>query len=621
MRAGHVVGGRYRLEERLGSGSQGEVWRAADERLHDRPVALKRALSGGDRAAAAKVRKESEALASLNHPHVVTVHDLVEDKGDHWIVMEFVAGSSLADLGTVGADAAARYGAQLAGGLEAVHAEGILHRDIKPANVLVTEQGQAKLADFGIARQVHAEPTLTGTGAVTGTPGYVAPEVVRGGRYTAAADVFSLGATLFHAVEGTTPFGEGNAHALLWRTAQGDRVAPKQAGSLEPVLDRLLEADPKRRIGIGEAQAALARLSGEPVSGRARKPMRRRWIGAAAAASALVVLAAVLWPALRPAESGGEPGGDPGGGVAADYLGDERTADPCALLDLDRLGEFGETRLDSDYGGWPHCNVFIDTEVGYTNVELYFYSSEQEPDPGETTMEGPIGVIRYEGDHAGCKRNLVLPDGRDIVSIEATQDESGDADLCAIADTAVEGALAVLAEGEVPGARSRPTPPRPTTSTPATCSTTKRWNASRASTPTPPTAPSATGGATGTRPPAPTRSTSASTSTSRPPPRSTTSSTSPGARPSSGATTGASTRASSRSSTGSTPASTATAPPSPRTSASRSSATRRPRRTTCATWRPTWPGRSPRPSPTPDPGVVPNGACEGGREETGGRDD
>ncbi|MFB9659933.1 protein kinase [Glycomyces mayteni] len=458
MRAGHVVGGRYRLEERLGSGSQGEVWRAADERLHDRPVALKRALSGGDRAAAAKVRKESEALASLNHPHVVTVHDLVEDKGDHWIVMEFVAGSSLADLGTVGADAAARYGAQLAGGLEAVHAEGILHRDIKPANVLVTEQGQAKLADFGIARQVHAEPTLTGTGAVTGTPGYVAPEVVRGGRYTAAADVFSLGATLFHAVEGTTPFGEGNAHALLWRTAQGDRVAPKQAGSLEPVLDRLLEADPKRRIGIGEAQAALARLSGEPVSGRARKPMRRRWIGAAAAASALVVLAAVLWPALRPAESGGEPGGDPGGGVAADYLGDERTADPCALLDLDRLGEFGETRLDSDYGGWPHCNVFIDTEVGYTNVELYFYSSEQEPDPGETTMEGPIGVIRYEGDHAGCKRNLVLPDGRDIVSIEATQDESGDADLCAIADTAVEGALAVLAEGEVPRRAQSPDP-------------------------------------------------------------------------------------------------------------------------------------------------------------------
>ncbi|MEU5870603.1 serine/threonine-protein kinase [Glycomyces sp. NPDC047369] len=447
MRTGQVVGGRYRLEARLGSGSQGEVWRAADQRLHDRPVALKRALSGGDDAAAAKVRKESEVLASLNHPNVVTVHDLAEDDGDHWIVMEFVAGRSLADLGTVDAETAARYGAQLAGGLEAVHAEGILHRDIKPANVLVTEQGQAKLADFGIARQVHAEPTLTGTGAVTGTPGYVAPEVVRGGRYTAAADVFSLGATLFHAVEGTSPFGDGNAHALLWRTAQGDRVAPKRAGVLEPVLDRLLEADPKRRIRIDEAHVELARLSGEPVTGRPRKPLRRKWIWAAAAASALVVLAAVLWPALRPAESGGDA---PTDGLPADYVGDQRTADPCALLDVEALGAYGATRLDTDNGNFERCDVVIETDAGWAYVELYFYISRVEPDPGPTTMSGPIGVIRYEGEHDECQRTLVLPDGSTLVSIETTQDEAGENDLCEIGDTATEGALAVLDAGEIP---------------------------------------------------------------------------------------------------------------------------------------------------------------------------
>ncbi|WP_335988709.1 serine/threonine-protein kinase [Glycomyces sp. MUSA5-2] len=447
MRTGQVVGGRYRLEERLGSGSQGEVWRAADQRLHDRPVALKRALSGGDDAAAAKVRKESQALASLNHPNVVTVHDLAEDDGDHWIVMEYVAGRSLADLGTVDAETAARYGAQLAGGLEAVHAKGILHRDIKPANVLVTEQGQAKLADFGIARQVHAEPTLTGTGAVTGTPGYVAPEVVRGGRYTAAADVFSLGATLFHAVEGTSPFGEGNAHALLWRTAQGDRVAPKRAGTLEPVLDRLLEADPKRRVAIGDAHAELARLSGEPVPGRSRTPLRRKWIWAAAAASALVVLAAVLWPALRPAESGGDPAA---GGLPVDYVGDQRTADPCALLDVEALSAYGRARLDSDNGNFNRCDVFLDTETGWVDVELYFYVSTAEPERGPTRMEGPIGVISYEGEHDECERTLVLPDGTNLLSIDAGQDESGESDLCAVADTAVAGALAVLDRGEIP---------------------------------------------------------------------------------------------------------------------------------------------------------------------------
>jgi hypothetical protein len=456
------VGGRYRLEERLGSGSQGEVWRAADTRLNERPVALKRALIGGDAAAAAKVRKESEVLASLNHPNVVTVHDAfqepAEDDGDWWIVMEFVSGRSLAEVGTVSAEEAARYGAQLAGGLEAVHAKGILHRDIKPANVLVTEQGQAKLADFGIARQVHAEPTLTGTGAVTGTPGYVAPEVVRGGRFTAAADVFSLGATLFHAVEGTSPFGEGSAHALLWRTAQGERIEPKRAGDLEPLLDRLLETDPKRRIRIDQARIELGRLSGQPVAGAARKPgRRRRWIWAAASASALVVLAVVLWPGLRSDESGGGEADGPSG-IAEDYIGDERTADPCALLDTDALGTYGDTRRDTDYGGWQHCYAFIDTDAGYIDVGLYFYSSAEEPDEGTTTMAGPIGVIGYEGDHEWCKRNLVLPDGAYFVTIEAHQGESGDVDLCTVADTAVDGALAVLAEGRVPRRTVEPDP-------------------------------------------------------------------------------------------------------------------------------------------------------------------
>jgi hypothetical protein len=458
LRAGQVVGDRYRLEERLGSGSQGEVWRAADLRLSDRPVALKRALVGGDPATAAKVRREAETLAHVNHPNVVAVYDTVEENGDQWIVMEFVRGRTLAELGTVKAEEAARYGAQLAGGLAAAHAAGVLHRDIKPANVLVTDQGYAKLADFGIARRVHAEPTLTGTGAVTGTPGYVAPEVVRGGRYTAAADVFSLGATLFHTVEGASPFGEGNAHALLWRTAQGDRVAPKRAGALAPVLDRLLQTDPKRRPRLEEARRSLGELCGEPTIGagprQRRRPTRRVWVGTAAVA-ALVVLAAAAWTALRPEEEPAEP---PEEAAEVDFIGDAASADPCALLDAEALGVYGKARFDTDDGNFNRCDLIIDTPAGDIDVIAYFYRTEAEPQSdAEVEMAGSIGVLRHEGEHEECDRNLWLPDGEHVVSISAEQHSSGENDLCPVADTAVEGALAVLEEeGQVPRRTGEP---------------------------------------------------------------------------------------------------------------------------------------------------------------------
>jgi len=447
------------LEERLGSGSQGQVWRAADLRLRERPVALKRALTGGDAAAAAKVRREAEVLASVNHPNVVTVYDAVEEDGDWWIVMEYVDGRTLADAGTVPVEQAARYGAQLAGGLEAVHAKGILHRDIKPANVMVTEQGHAKLADFGIARQLHTEPTLTGTGAVTGTPGYVAPEVVRGGKFTPAADVFSLGATVFRLVEGTSPFGEGNAHSLLWRTAQGDRVEPKRAGALAPLLDRLLQTDPKRRVKIAEARVELGRIGGEPTTGAGRAVrLRRSWIWSGAAAAALVLLTAAVWTGLRPSDTDSPVEDGTRAGADLDLIGEETTADPCALLDAEALSSLGEIRIDSDYGSAAQCNAVVHAATGYVDIELYFYSSTGEPSKGETTMVGSIGVIRYEGDHDRCGRQLVLPDGFHLITVNARQDTGGDSDLCAAADAAVDSAVRVLNQGQVPRREREPDP-------------------------------------------------------------------------------------------------------------------------------------------------------------------
>ncbi|MEV3936066.1 serine/threonine-protein kinase [Glycomyces sp. NPDC049804] len=448
MRAGQVVGDRYRLEERLGSGSQGQVWRAADLRLRERSVALKRALSGGDAAAAAKVRREAEVLASVNHPNVVTVYDAVEEDGDWWIVMEYVDGRTLADAGTVPAEEAARYGAQLAGGLEAVHAKGILHRDIKPANVMVTGQGHAKLADFGIARQVHAEPTLTGTGAVTGTPGYVAPEVVRGGKFTPAADVFSLGATIFHLVEGTSPFGEGNAHSLLWRTAQGDRVEPKRAGALAPLLDRLLETDPKRRAKIAEARVELGRIGGEAVAGAGRRArLRRPWIWSGAAAAALVLLAAAVWSVLPEGEDEG-PQGEAAELDPWDFIGDPATADPCALFDEEALSVYGPTEIDADDGSFESCDLRIENDTGGVDLNLYIYATNGKAhQDGETTMHGEFGVISDEGAHDACKRTLVFPDGEHFAEMLAEQDPGEDTDICPIIDTAVNAAARKLTEG------------------------------------------------------------------------------------------------------------------------------------------------------------------------------
>ncbi|HZE37255.1 MAG TPA: serine/threonine-protein kinase, partial [Stackebrandtia sp.] len=228
------MAGRYRIDRQLGSGGNGVVWRATDQRLH-RQVALKQALSNdsvgvGERVA--RLKREAEILARLNHPYVVTLFDVVCSDNVWWLVMEYATGHSLAEQGRLSVEQAAAVGVQLANALEALHAKGILHRDIKPANVLISDDGRAKLGDFGISRDVRGAATLTATdGLFAGTPGYLAPEVAQGDEPSEASDVFSLGATLFAAVEGESPFGAtDNQLATLRRTAEGEVAAPERAG-------------------------------------------------------------------------------------------------------------------------------------------------------------------------------------------------------------------------------------------------------------------------------------------------------------------------------------------------------------------------------------------------------
>jgi len=212
-----VIAGRYSLDREIGRGGTGVVWLGRDEVL-GRNVALKRIglLPGADSTDLARAEREARLSAQLNHPHVVSVFDVVVDTEAHWLVMEYVEGFTLGDLvrqrGRLSPDAAAPLLWQAADALVAAHGAGIVHRDVKPSNILVTTSGQVKLTDFGIAR-IATDPSLTQTGMVTGSPAYLAPEVAIGDRGGEAGDVWSLGATVFFLLAGRAPYEIGD-HVL-----------------------------------------------------------------------------------------------------------------------------------------------------------------------------------------------------------------------------------------------------------------------------------------------------------------------------------------------------------------------------------------------------------------------
>jgi len=260
-----VIAGRYRVEREVGRGGMGSVWLCRDELL-GRVVAVKRVsgLPGESTPDLARAMREARSTAALNHRHVVAVYDAVEE-GDHlWLVMEYVPGRTLAEImaaeGPLSPERVAWIGAQVADGLAAAHARGTVHRDVKPGNILVTDEDHAKISDFGIAR-THGDPQLTGTGLVSGTPGYFAPEVARGDEATPASDVWSLGATLYSAVEGQAPYPKkDNALATLTMIASQRPSAPVRAGILAEPIGRMMDPDPGSRWGMADAAHTLHRL-------------------------------------------------------------------------------------------------------------------------------------------------------------------------------------------------------------------------------------------------------------------------------------------------------------------------------------------------------------------------
>jgi eukaryotic-like serine/threonine-protein kinase len=264
---GQLIAGRYRLVESVGSGGMGVVWRAEDERLA-RTVAIKHLVvrtglsDMQTEGARRRAMREARIAARLQHRNAISLFDVAEHDGEPCLVMEFLPSRSLsvvlADRGSLPAGEVADIGAQVAAALAAAHAAGIVHRDVKPGNILLAGEGTVKITDFGISRALD-DTTVTQTGMLAGTPAYLAPEIARGQDPDRASDVFSLGATLYHAVEGAPPFGtNGNALALLHAVASGAVPPPHRAGSLTPVLMSLLCAEPEDRPTMAEAAEALS---------------------------------------------------------------------------------------------------------------------------------------------------------------------------------------------------------------------------------------------------------------------------------------------------------------------------------------------------------------------------
>ena len=260
-----LVANRYVLRRELGRGGMGIVWEAHDPQLH-RDVAIKQVLlpdhfTPAERDDAhARVRREARSAARVSHPTVITIHDVFEWEGSPWVVMELVEGGSLKDLldreGALDPARVARIGESLLRAVHHANEVGVLHRDIKPGNIMMADD-RVVLTDFGIAT-IEGGPSITRTGALVGSPEYMAPERLEGGEAEHRNDLWSIGVTLYTAVEGRSPFGRDTITAAIAAVISGQVPPMQRAGWLEPVISGLLERDPDRRLSVDQALHMLS---------------------------------------------------------------------------------------------------------------------------------------------------------------------------------------------------------------------------------------------------------------------------------------------------------------------------------------------------------------------------
>ncbi|GAA4232855.1 hypothetical protein FHR32_004399 [Streptosporangium album] len=344
-----VLAGRYRAIERLGAGGMGVVWRAEDDLLH-REVAIKEVkldptLPEAQRAEMReRTLREARAAARLGHPSIVTVHDVIAQDGRPWIVMDLVRGRSLAQVvrrdGPLPSQRVAAIGLAVLDALTLAHSRGIVHRDVKPANIMLAHDGGVLLTDFGIAA-LEGDVQLTSPNALVGSPGYMAPERLRGTGDGPAADLWSLGATLYTAAEGRSPFQRGVPAATLGAVLTEQTPLPARAGGLTPVLLALLTKDPRDRPGEAALRTALQRVAQglpagplSPPSPAPETPPKPRRTGWLVGAAAVVVVGAAAVAAVVLGTPSEEPVAATASPVAADSPAGrfDSAPDPCTLL-------------------------------------------------------------------------------------------------------------------------------------------------------------------------------------------------------------------------------------------------------------------------------------------------
>ncbi|MFE4367258.1 protein kinase [Streptomyces sp. NPDC056835] len=385
--ARRLLGGRYRLVSRLGHGGMGTVWLAHDE-VVDREVAIKEPRvpdNVGERdrdRVYLRMRREARAAAKIEHPAVVTMHDVVIEDAKPWIVMELVRGQSLADRlqeGTLDPREAARVGLAVLDALTAAHEKGVLHRDVKPDNVLLGRGDRVVLSDFGIA-QVEGEQGLTETGAFVGSPEFIAPERVLGRQPGPESDLWSLGVVLYAAVEGMSPYRRSNVPATLQAVLSAEPQMPARgAGAFGTLVMGLLRKDPAARPDAAEIRAVL--------ESEARPPAAARPYSGTGPEPASTGLGGWVPPVLRrsrPARYG------LGAGVLA----------VAAALVLILANPFGGGELPEGWGVRPE-NEILRAKVGVPGD----YRREQTTDDTGVTYNDPSGVFGIF-----IERNQKLPD-------------------------------------------------------------------------------------------------------------------------------------------------------------------------------------------------------------------
>lgn len=504
--AGDRIADRYLLQEPIGRGGMGVVWLAWDERL-ERRVAVKCARLEDDRAAR-RLMSEARNAGRLHHPNIVGVFDFVDEGATCWIIMEYVPSRSLAQIvaegGLLTPEEAGSIGCQIAAALTKSHNEGVVHGDVTPENILVTDEGIARLTDFGISRALWSDVTHSTTGSVHGKPRYLAPEVAKGQPAGEKSDVFSLGASLFSAVEGQSPYGEAeHLMAYLVRAAEGHIEPMHRAGPLHAPLTALLEVAPGSRPDAPRAQKLLTRAAPPPPhiqerlhDGRTRdlasrtlrlsrllghsrdftpfmlqppRPVRRRrhpWavtVVALAAAGAITAGLALFgpWASKDEGDKGGRAGAagaKPSATARAGAIGDERTADPCGLLGAASLSRFGLTALDPDYGEVDRCDVLVRNSSGddIADVEVNLDSDRDDFDEVlSTRLVGSVTVVTLKRDGEACERAVLTSDGKQI-RVRGKQLSEAASDPCQMADAATDHVVGVLADGPVP--RRSPSP-------------------------------------------------------------------------------------------------------------------------------------------------------------------